>query len=111
MPLPTSLPVWHVRVPLEFAIWVPAICVLIFVPLELVAFGCGIAARRTVTGKAGILISALLLALLVIAVFYMLAQPMRGSGRGFDMKVTLLRRRLYQAGVRPAMVLNEAVPE
>jgi hypothetical protein len=37
--------------------------------LELVALGCGIAARRTPTGKAGLIIAALALLVLVPLVF------------------------------------------
>jgi hypothetical protein len=44
------------------------ICGFLFVILELVAFGCGIAGRRTATGKAGLAISSILL-LLGIVVF------------------------------------------
>jgi hypothetical protein len=46
-----------------------SLCGLLFVMLELIALGCGIAARRTATGKAGLVIglSALLLGLVVFA--------------------------------------------
>lgn len=44
-----------------------ALCGLLFVILELVAFGCGIAARRMATGKAGLLISGILLLLVIPA--------------------------------------------
>jgi hypothetical protein len=37
------------------------LCVLLFVVLELIALGCGVAARRTPTGKAGLVISGILL--------------------------------------------------
>jgi hypothetical protein len=40
-----------------------ALCGVIFVILQLVALGCGIAARRTPTGRAGMVISAILLVL------------------------------------------------
>jgi hypothetical protein len=43
--------------------WAYGICELLFVILELVALGCGIAARRTPTGKAGLAISGSLLLL------------------------------------------------
>jgi hypothetical protein len=45
--------------PLEFQ--AIAICGILFVILELVAFGCGIMARRTTPGKVGLVISGLLL--------------------------------------------------
>jgi hypothetical protein len=44
------------------------ICGLLFGILELVALGCGIAARRTATGKAGMVISGVLFVLLLILV-------------------------------------------
>jgi hypothetical protein len=43
-----------------------ALCGVLFVILELVALGCGIAARRTATGIAGIVISGTLCALLFL---------------------------------------------
>jgi len=44
-------------------------CGVLGVVLELVALGLGIAARRTTTGKAGMIISGILILLLVAAVF------------------------------------------
>jgi hypothetical protein len=41
--------------------WSLAIGGLLFVMLQSVAFGCGIAARRTATGKGGLVISGVLL--------------------------------------------------
>jgi len=43
--------------------WAYDICELLFVILEFVALGCGIAARRTPTGRAGLVISGSLLLL------------------------------------------------
>ena|SRR5713101_1258203 len=45
-----------------------ALCGLLLVILELVAFGCGIAAKRTATGKAGLFISVILLLLVILVV-------------------------------------------
>jgi hypothetical protein len=42
-----------------------AFFVILCVVLELVAFGCGLAARRTATGKTRLLISGVLLSLIV----------------------------------------------
>jgi hypothetical protein len=42
------------------------LCLLLFVILELIALGCGIAARRTSTGKAGLVISGILLLIPVL---------------------------------------------
>jgi hypothetical protein len=39
------------------------VCIFIFVILELAALGCGIASRRTATGKIGLVISSVLLIL------------------------------------------------
>jgi len=36
-------------------------CGIVFLILELIAFGCGVAARRTAPGKAGLIISSTLL--------------------------------------------------
>ena len=49
-----------------------ACCGLLFVMLELIALGCGIAARRTATGKAGLVIGlvVLLLGLVAFALLY-----------------------------------------
>jgi hypothetical protein len=44
------------------------ICCLLFVILELVAFGCGIAARHLATGKAALVISGILLLLVLFVV-------------------------------------------
>jgi hypothetical protein len=44
------------------------ICGVIFGMLELVALGCGLATRRTATGKAGLVISSVLFVLLLILV-------------------------------------------
>jgi len=41
---------------------------LVFAILELLAFGCGIAARRTATGMAGLVISGVFLGLAAIAI-------------------------------------------
>ena len=45
-----------------------ALCGVLFVILESIALGCGIATKRTATGKAGLLISGVLL-LLALAAF------------------------------------------
>jgi heme/copper-type cytochrome/quinol oxidase subunit 4 len=45
-----------------------AICAVLSVVLELIAFGCGIAARRTATGKAAVAISVILLVVDIFAV-------------------------------------------
>src|SRR5207245_1379501 len=47
--------------PLEVALGAIGPCYMLFVILELVALGCGIAARRTTTGKVGMVISGLIL--------------------------------------------------
>lgn len=49
-----------------------ACCGLLFVMLELIALGCGIAARRTATGKAGLVIGSVVLpvGLVVFALLY-----------------------------------------
>jgi hypothetical protein len=44
------------------------ICWLLFVILELIALGCGIAARRTATGKAGLAISSTCVVILLVLV-------------------------------------------
>jgi hypothetical protein len=47
------------------------ICGILFVIFELITLGCGIAARRTATGRAGLVISSVLLLLGVgLATFY-----------------------------------------
>ena len=47
--------------PLEVALGAIGPCYILFVMLELVALGCGIAARRTTAGKVGLVISGLIL--------------------------------------------------
>src|SRR5438105_65104 len=47
--------------PLEVALGAIGPCYMLFVMLELVALGCGIAARNTTTGKIGMVISGLIL--------------------------------------------------
>jgi hypothetical protein len=42
---------------------VRGICILLFILLEFIALGCGIGARRTAAGKAGFIISGILLGL------------------------------------------------
>jgi hypothetical protein len=42
------------------------ICGLLFVVLEFVAFGCGIGGKRTATGKAGLIISTVLLLIPIV---------------------------------------------
>jgi hypothetical protein len=44
------------------------LCLLLALILELLAVGCGIAARRTAYGKAGLIISGVLLSLLLLLV-------------------------------------------
>jgi hypothetical protein len=60
--------------PVRLAILVPAnalLCGVLFVILELIALGCGIVARRTATGKAGLVISGILvLCFLFVALFF-----------------------------------------
>ncbi len=48
--------------------WAYGLCELLCVILELVALGCGIAARRTPTGRAGLVISGSLLLLGIVIV-------------------------------------------
>ena len=47
--------------PLETVLGAKGPCYILFVILELVALGCGIAARHTTTGKVGLVISGLIL--------------------------------------------------
>jgi hypothetical protein len=54
-----------------------AVCGILLTALELIALGCGIAARSTATGKAGIVIAGIVL-LLPITVLVLLFMP---SGR------------------------------
>ena len=49
--------------------WPYALCGVLFVTLELVALGCGIAARHTVTGKRGLALSAFAWYLLASTLF------------------------------------------
>jgi hypothetical protein len=65
--------------PVCLAILVPAnafLCGFLFVILELIALGCGIAARATVTGKAGLIISGIVLlcSLIYFSLFYAVPQ-------------------------------------
>src|SRR5436190_16303118 len=48
--------------------WAYGVCELLFVILEFVALGCGIAARRTPTGRGGLVISGSLLSILLCIV-------------------------------------------
>jgi len=47
-----------------------ALCGVLFVILELIALGCGIAGRRTATGKAGLVISVILLLLFSFSILF-----------------------------------------
>jgi hypothetical protein len=51
----------------------PILCGVLLVILELVAVGCGIAARRTATGKSGLVISGILLlcVFVLFSLFYL----------------------------------------
>jgi hypothetical protein len=48
------------------------LCVVVFMLLELVAFGCGMAARYTTTGKIGLAISCVLLTLALVVTTFIL---------------------------------------
>jgi hypothetical protein len=65
--LPVGLAVFVVvrywRAPKNTVLTALAICLVLFVVLEVVAFVCGIRARRTTTGKVGLAISGVLLTL------------------------------------------------
>jgi hypothetical protein len=70
-------------VPGSLAILAPAnaqLCGLLFVILELIALGCGIGARATVTGKAGLFVSGIVLLcfLLLFLWFYPVKQDQIG---------------------------------
>jgi hypothetical protein len=59
---------------MEAAGWAFALSGILFVLLELIAFGCGLAARRTATGKAGLVISGVLLPLVVGLIAFLLVR-------------------------------------
>jgi hypothetical protein len=59
---------------MEAAGWTLAFSGIHFVILELISFGCGIAARRTATGKAGLVISGVLLPLAVGLIAFLLVR-------------------------------------
>jgi hypothetical protein len=48
--------------------WANLLCAVLFVILELVALGCGIAARRTATGKIGLIVAVVVLLLFSFAI-------------------------------------------
>jgi hypothetical protein len=68
--LPTSLAILvgvFLRDPKDQGLYF-GLCVLLGVILEVVALGCGVAARRTPAGKAGLAISSIPLLMLVLGV-------------------------------------------
>ena len=60
----------------EAAGWTLVLSAVLFVLLELIAFGCGIAASRTATGRAGLVISGVVLPL-AVSVFTLLWLKLR----------------------------------
>lgn len=63
---------------LGYVIYGFVICGFLFVTLELVALGCGIAARRTTAGNAGLVISAGIVFLVLL--FYLYSWIRFGAG-------------------------------
>jgi cytochrome bd-type quinol oxidase subunit 2 len=69
--------------------WANALCGVLLVILELVALGCGIVGRRTTAGKAGLVISGVVLGLIVVGfvyagVFFPLTSPSVPTSSGSD---------------------------
>jgi hypothetical protein len=99
-----------VVLPIGLAILRPGtgeLCLLLLMMLELIALGCGIAARRTAAGKGGLVISGILLPL-SIAVFLLFDA---WTGRDASSHPPAVIRTEIQAEPAPQVVPNREAPK
>jgi hypothetical protein len=61
-----------------------AFCVLVAISFEFAALGCGIIGRRTLSGKAGLAISGLLISAAVLVIVLMFRHGLIRLGKGYD---------------------------